>query len=242
MPTWAPTGSGPRRTASPRSPQNSACASSPSISRATRCWCPAGDGARSAGRCHRSHRCRSRSSASCSCGSTGSAGGCRSNSRGSRLLITDWDAQTVDTFARRHLRTAGGRLFLNLATELVFGAEPDELSLLYFLFYLQSGGGLDSLTEFEGGAQQDHFVGGSQQLCDRLAESIERSGAAGKRGRGGRAGRRRDPAAHRGRLRDPGAPRDRGRLPAHSRAGGTGRGRCRPTGTCSRSACRWAPT
>jgi monoamine oxidase len=87
--------------------------------------------------------------------------------------LTDWDAQTVETFARRHLHTAGGRMFLNLATELVFGAEPEELSLLYFLFYLQSGGGLDSLTEFEGGAQQDHFVGGSQQLCDRLAERLE---------------------------------------------------------------------
>ena len=64
-------------------------------------------------------------------------------------------------------------MFLNLATELVFGAEIEELSLLYFLFYLQSGGGLDSLTEFEGGAQQDHFVGGSQQLCDRLAERLD---------------------------------------------------------------------
>ena len=63
-------------------------------------------------------------------------------------------------------------MFLSLTTELVLGAEPEELSLLYFLFYLQSGGGLESLTEFEGGAQQDHFVGGSQQVCDRLAESL----------------------------------------------------------------------
>jgi monoamine oxidase len=85
----------------------------------------------------------------------------------------DLDARTVEGFARRHLHTAGGRLFLDLATELVFGAEPEELSLLYFLFYLQSGGGLTSLTEFEGGAQQDHFVGGSQQLCDRLAERLD---------------------------------------------------------------------
>ena len=53
--------------------------------------------------------------------------------------VTDWDSQTVDSFARRQLRTAGARLFLDLATELVFGAEPEELSLLYFLFYLQSG-------------------------------------------------------------------------------------------------------
>ncbi len=86
--------------------------------------------------------------------------------------VTDWDSQTVDTFARRYLRTRDARMFLNLATELVFGAEIEELSLLYFLFYLESGGGLTSLTEFEGGAQQDHFVGGSQQLCDRLAEAL----------------------------------------------------------------------
>ena len=86
---------------------------------------------------------------------------------------TDRTSKRVAAFARRYLRTRGARMFLDLATELVFGAEPEELSLLYFLFYLQSGGGLTSLTEFEGGAQQDHFVGGSQQLCDRLAERLE---------------------------------------------------------------------
>ena len=85
---------------------------------------------------------------------------------------TDWDRQTVAAFPRRYLRTAGARMFFDLATELIFGAEPEELSLLYFLFYLQSGGGLTSLTEFEGGAQEEHFVGGSQQLCDRLAERL----------------------------------------------------------------------
>lgn len=83
------------------------------------------------------------------------------------------DSETVEAFARRNLRTRDARMFLDLATELVFGAEPEELSLLYFLFYLQSGGGLESLTEFEGGAQQDHFVGGTQQICDRLAEGLD---------------------------------------------------------------------
>ena len=126
--------------------------------------------------------------------------------------VTDWDAQTVDTFARRYLRTRDARMFLNLATELVFGAEIEELSLLYFLFYLQSGGGLTSLTEFEGGAQQDHFVGGSQQLCDRLADgsgmpcgcgtpvaAVEQDGDEVR-------------AAHRGRRCDARSPRDRGRV------------------------------
>jgi monoamine oxidase len=90
----------------------------------------------------------------------------------SLAATTDWDRQTAASFGRRYLHTAGARMFFNLATELIFGAEPEELSLLYFLFYLQSGGGLTSLTEFEGGAQQDHFVGGSQQLCEKLSERL----------------------------------------------------------------------
>ena len=62
---------------------------------------------------------------------------------------TGWDRETAAAFKRRYLRTAGARMFFDLATELIFGAEPEELSLLYFLFYLNSGGGLTSLTEFE---------------------------------------------------------------------------------------------
>ena len=155
---------------------------------------------------------------------------------------TDWDAQTVDTFARRYLRTRDARMFLDLATELVFGAEPEELSLLYFLFYLQSGGGLTSLTEFEGGAQQDHFVGGSQQLCDRLAERLGDAVRLGTAGRGRRAGRRVGGAAHRGRSTRSAPATRSSRSPPRSTAAGTGRGRCPPTATSSRSACRWAPT
>ena len=64
--------------------------------------------------------------------------------------VTDWDAQTVDTFARRYLRTRDARMFLNLAAELVFGAEIEELSLLYFLFYLESGGGPDLADRVRG--------------------------------------------------------------------------------------------
>ena len=106
-------------------------------------------------------------------------------------------------------RTTDARLFLNLATELVFGAEPEELSLLYFLFYLQSGGGLTSLTEFEGGAQQDHFVGGSQQICDRLAERLGDAVRFRTRCHGRGAGRRPGHAAHRGRQCGARSARDR---------------------------------
>jgi monoamine oxidase len=84
-----------------------------------------------------------------------------------------WDEISLGEWERRWLRTRGARLVIDLSTELVFGAEPGELSLLFFLRYLQAGGGWTAVTEFEGGAQQDHFVGGSQQLCVRMAEELE---------------------------------------------------------------------
>ena len=154
---------------------------------------------------------------------------------------TDWDTQTVDTFARRYLHTRDARMFLNLAAELVFGAEIEELSLLYFLFYLASGGGLTSLTEFEGGAQQDHFVGGSQQLCERLADgSAAICGCAPRWPRSSRTVTVSCCAPGMERL----FTRDTQSSPSRRRStgGGTGRAHCRPTATSSRSACPWAHT
>jgi monoamine oxidase len=84
----------------------------------------------------------------------------------------EWDAISLGEWAQKRLRTKGARMVVDLSTELVFGAEPAELSLLYFLSYMQAAGGWVALTEFEGGAQQDHFVGGSQQICLKLAEEL----------------------------------------------------------------------
>jgi monoamine oxidase len=84
----------------------------------------------------------------------------------------EWDRISLGTWAQKKLRTRGARMVLDLSTELVYGGEPDELSLLYFLSYMQAAGGWVALTEFEGGAQQDHFVGGSQQICLRLADEL----------------------------------------------------------------------
>jgi monoamine oxidase len=86
--------------------------------------------------------------------------------------MRNWDRISLGDWAQRKLRTRGARMVLDLSTELVFGAEPAELSLLYFLSYMQAAGGWVALTEFEGGAQQDHFVGGSQQICQGVAEEL----------------------------------------------------------------------
>ena len=88
-------------------------------------------------------------------------------SRGARRL----DSYTLAHYMRG-LRTDGARGLLTVAARTVFGAEPSELSYLYFLWYAQCGGGVMQLTDFEGGAQDAHLLGGTQQICERIAAEL----------------------------------------------------------------------
>jgi monoamine oxidase len=83
-----------------------------------------------------------------------------------------WDAMTFGTWMRRNLATRGGRALLQLALEGVWATDPSEPSLLHVLFYINSAGSLQALTDTEGGAQQDRFVGGSQLLAIRMADAL----------------------------------------------------------------------
>lgn len=84
----------------------------------------------------------------------------------------EWDAMTVESWKNRHVRMKGARMTLDAVTQSVFGAEPRELSFLFFLLYLHSGKGFESLSEIHDGAQQDRFHGGAQQISIRLAEKL----------------------------------------------------------------------
>ncbi|HTM21389.1 MAG TPA: FAD-dependent oxidoreductase, partial [Kofleriaceae bacterium] len=83
-----------------------------------------------------------------------------------------WDGLSLEAWKRAQVRSPAVRALLDAATRVVFGAEPGELSLLYFLFYLHSGGGLMRLLEIEKGAQQLRFVGGAQALAAGLAAPL----------------------------------------------------------------------
>jgi len=83
-----------------------------------------------------------------------------------------YDSQTMATWMHRAMLTRRGRELMQIAVEGVWAADPSELSLLHVLFYISSAGGLEALTDTEGGAQQDRFVGGPQQLAAGLAARL----------------------------------------------------------------------
>ena len=87
---------------------------------------------------------------------------------------TALDGQTVESWKLANLSTPGARFLFDLAVEAVFAAEPRDLSLLHFLFYVHSGGGLTPLVSVTDGAQERRFVGGSQLVAQKMAAALGR--------------------------------------------------------------------
>lgn len=84
----------------------------------------------------------------------------------------EWDAITLADWMAGQAVTPDDELTLFVSAALTLGTTPDQLSFLYFLYYVHSAGGLHDLEAFEGGAQQDRIVGGSQILSLKMAEGL----------------------------------------------------------------------
>jgi len=82
------------------------------------------------------------------------------------------DRQTLAGWCAENLRTESARELIGLAGRTVWGAGPDELSMLHVLFYVDSAGSFDALIDTEGGAQQDRLDGGAQLLPLGLANQL----------------------------------------------------------------------
>ena len=82
------------------------------------------------------------------------------------------DAETLNSWIRRRMRTKRGRELLELAIGTLLGTGSSEPSLLWVLALVKGAGSFDHLVDTEGGAQQERFVGGSQLISIRLAELL----------------------------------------------------------------------
>jgi len=90
----------------------------------------------------------------------------------------EWDSQTFYTWIKANEVNPEFQRLVASAVEAIFGQEPRDLSLLYVLFYLAASGDESHPGTFERnfqtaeGAQEERFVGGSQQISLKIAAEL----------------------------------------------------------------------
>jgi monoamine oxidase len=82
------------------------------------------------------------------------------------------DAQSLGGWLRSVHAGATARDLLAIMARVTWGCEPDEVSMLHAARYVRAAGGLDRLLDVEGGAQQDRFPAGTQQIADKVAAEL----------------------------------------------------------------------
>jgi len=91
----------------------------------------------------------------------------------------EWDAMSLGEFIRANaVNSSGVGNLIKSWTQPGFGADPDELSLLFTLWYVAASGNEENVGTFSrnsdtaGGAQESRFVGGSGRIPNRLARRL----------------------------------------------------------------------
>lgn len=90
----------------------------------------------------------------------------------------EYDRQSLGSWLAANTVNPDFAALAAAATRPIFGAEPRELSLLYVLYYIAASGNETTPGTFErnfdtrDGAQMWRFAGGSQLICQRIADSL----------------------------------------------------------------------
>lgn len=82
------------------------------------------------------------------------------------------DSKTLDEWLRYVHAGASTRNLMAIMARVTWGCEPEEVSMLHAVRYIKAAGGLGRMLDVEGGAQQDRFPGGTQQIALRMAEEL----------------------------------------------------------------------
>eukprot|EP01087_Luapelamoeba_hula_P015585 TRINITY_DN4678_c0_g1_i3.p1 TRINITY_DN4678_c0_g1~~TRINITY_DN4678_c0_g1_i3.p1 ORF type:complete len:536 (+),score=30.81 TRINITY_DN4678_c0_g1_i3:91-1698(+) len=82
------------------------------------------------------------------------------------------DSITVKEWLDKQAWTKDARSLYESGVSSLFCADPQEISMLYFLWFVHMAGGFKRLIETENGAQERKFVNGSQRISNALAEQL----------------------------------------------------------------------
>ncbi|MCV7173663.1 flavin monoamine oxidase family protein [Mycobacterium manitobense] len=82
------------------------------------------------------------------------------------------DEQTLESWLRSVHASASTRDLMAIMARVTWGCEPDAVSMLHAVRYVKAAGGIGRMLDVEGGAQQDRFPGGTQEIALRMAEQL----------------------------------------------------------------------
>jgi monoamine oxidase len=82
------------------------------------------------------------------------------------------DQQTLERWLRSVHAGPSTRDLMAIMSRVTWGCEPDEVSMLHAVRYVKAAGGLGRMLDVRGGAQQDRFPAGTQQIALRMAEEL----------------------------------------------------------------------
>lgn len=84
-----------------------------------------------------------------------------------------WDGQTLESWKKENDLGPGAEFYFDLAVESLYACEPRDLSLLGVLSDISAHGSFESLPDLEASAEEYRFVGGAQEISERLAKELE---------------------------------------------------------------------
>ena len=84
----------------------------------------------------------------------------------------EWDSMTVKEFFDKACWTTYAKKRMAQVYNDAMAAEPRDMSLLYYLWYLKSGDGVLRVAAVENAGQERKFIGGSQQISNRLKDKL----------------------------------------------------------------------
>ena len=84
----------------------------------------------------------------------------------------EWDGQTLESWKKENDLGPGAEFYFDLAVESLYACEPRDLSLLGVLSDISAHGSFESLPDLEASAEEYRFVGGAQEISERLAKEL----------------------------------------------------------------------
>ncbi|WP_102145502.1 flavin monoamine oxidase family protein [Mycobacterium hubeiense] len=82
------------------------------------------------------------------------------------------DELTLERWLRSVYASASTRDLMAIMSRVTWGCEPNAVSMLHAARYVKAAGGLGRMLDVRGGAQQDRFPGGTQQIAVRMADEL----------------------------------------------------------------------